>query len=246
MIGAGSRHTIKWREPVVQKRQKNGWDRVARWAGMDKEDGTSQKEKEESMNTGNEATMQEELAAQEFPAGSRTVREAGEEAGPVPAEAVANPALLQEIEQLRGEKDQLLDRLARLQAEFDNARKREMKERADTREYTIGNTIEPFLGVMDNFQLALKAEGTAEQLRAGVELILKQMEEALKGLNVQIVETVGTQFDPRVHEALGSIETSEFPDHQVLEEIRRGYKIKEKLLRPALVRIATNSAQVPA
>ena len=92
--------------------------------------------------------------------------------------------------------------------------------------------------------MALKAESTKEQLRAGVELILKQMEEALRGLNVQAVETVGMQFDPRIHEALGSIETTEFPDHQVLEEIRRGYKIRDKLLRPALVRIAANSAQV--
>jgi molecular chaperone GrpE len=76
-----------------------------------------------------------------------------------------------------------------------------------------------------------------------VELILKQMEEALKGLNVQAVESLGTQFDPRIHEALGSIETTEFPDHQVLEEIRKGYRLREKLLRPALVRIASNSAQ---
>ncbi len=149
-----------------------------------------------------------------------------------------------ELDQVKGERDQLLDRLARLQAEFDNARKREVKERADSRDYTISNTVEPFLGVMDNFQLALKADGTAEQLRGGVELILKQMEDALKGLNVQAVETVGTQFDPRIHEALGSIETKEFPDHQVLEEIRRGYKIREKLLRPALVRIAANPDQV--
>jgi molecular chaperone GrpE len=149
-----------------------------------------------------------------------------------------------ELELLKNEKDQLQDRLARLQAEFDNARKREVKERADTRDYTISNTVEPFLSVMDNFQLALKADGTAEQLRGGVELILKQMEDALKGLNVQAVETVGTQFDPRIHEALGSIETKEFPDHQVLEEIRKGYKIREKLLRPALVRIAANSDQV--
>jgi len=149
-----------------------------------------------------------------------------------------------ELEQVKGERDQLLDRLARLQAEFDNARKRESKERADSRDYTVSNTVEPFLGVMDNFQLALKANGTAEQLRSGVELILKQMEDALKGLNVQAVETVGGQFDPRIHEALGSIETKEFPDHQVLEEIRRGYKIREKLLRPALVRIAANPDQV--
>jgi molecular chaperone GrpE len=149
-----------------------------------------------------------------------------------------------ELEQVKGERDQLLDRLARLQAEFDNARKREVKERADARDYTVTNTVEPFLGVMDNFQLALKADGTAEQLRAGVELILKQMEDALKGLNVQAVETAGTQFDPRIHEALGSIETKEFPDHQVMEEIRRGYTIRGKLLRPALVRIAANADQV--
>jgi molecular chaperone GrpE len=149
-----------------------------------------------------------------------------------------------EIAQLRAEKDQLIDRLARLQAEFDNARKRAEKERADAREYTIGSTVEPFLGVMDNFQLALKAQGSADQLRSGVGLILKQMEEALKGLQVTAVETVGTQFDPRVHEALGSVETVEFPDHQVIEEIRRGYKIRERLLRPAMVKIAVNSAQV--
>ncbi|MBB5059050.1 molecular chaperone GrpE [Granulicella aggregans] len=176
-------------------------------------------------------------------AGKRTVQQAGEESG---SEAVTASSAQIEIDQLRGEKEQLIDRLARLQAEFDNARKREQKERTDAREYTIGSTIEPFLGVMDNFQLALKADGTAEQLRGGVELILKQMEDALKGLQVLPVETVGAQFDPRVHEALGSIETSEFPDHQVLEEIRRGYKIREKLLRPALVRIASNSAQISA
>jgi molecular chaperone GrpE len=155
-----------------------------------------------------------------------------------------------DLEQVQSERDQLSvalvqtqDRLARLQAEFDNARKREIKERQDTRDYAIQSAIEPFLGVMDNFALALKAEGDVAQLRGGVQLILKQMDEALKGLNVQAVETVGTQFDPRVHEALGSIETLEHPDHQVLEEIRRGYKLRDKLLRPALVRIAANSAQ---
>ena len=149
-----------------------------------------------------------------------------------------------ELEQARGERDQLLDRLARLQAEFDNARKREAKERADTRDYAIQGAVEPFLGVMDNFSLALQSEGDVAQLRAGVQLILKQMEEALRGLNVQPIESVGAQFDPRVHEALGSLETAEYPDHQVLEEIRRGYKIREKLLRPALVKIAVNPAQI--
>ncbi len=145
---------------------------------------------------------------------------------------------------LRDERDALKDRLARLQAEFDNARKREVKERQDTRDYAVQSAVEPFLGVMDNFALALKAQGSVEQLRAGVELILKQMEEALRGLNVQPVEAVGAQFDPRVHEALGSEEREDVPDHQIVEEIRRGYKLRDKLLRPALVKIATNAKQV--
>jgi molecular chaperone GrpE len=160
------------------------------------------------------------------------------------------PELNIELDQLRGERDQLAlqltqsqDRLARLQAEFDNTRKREAKERQDLRDYAIQSAVEPFLGVLDNFSLALKSEGDVAQLRTGVQLIVKQMEEALRGLNVQPVETIGAQFDPRIHEALGSIETLEHPDHQVLEEIRRGYKLRDKLLRPALVRIASNSTQ---
>src|SRR5580700_7620970 len=206
-------------------------DRFARWTGMvDNRRGNpmrSNKPMQDEM-TGQE-TLDPEMAGSEVETGREIT-----ETSPTHAE----------LEQVKGERDQLLDRLARLQAEFDNARKREAKERADTRDYAVSNTVEPFLGVMDNFQLALKADGTKEQLRAGVELILRQMEDALKGLNVTAVESVGAQFDPRVHEALGSIETKEFPDHQVMEEIRRGYKIRDKLLRPALVRIAVNPDQV--
>ena len=96
--------------------------------------------------------------------------------------------------------------------------------------------------MLDNFNLALGSGGTAEQLRAGVELIVKQMEEVLRSLNVQPVETVGTQFDPRNHEALESVERHDVPDQQVVDEVRRGYRIKDRLLRPALVRIASNHA----
>jgi molecular chaperone GrpE len=197
-------------------------DRFARWPR------NSHSKKEEPMNT--EQIEQNEInetetAHAEINAGTET----------------SDPAT--ELKQLRGERDQLVDRLARLQAEFDNARKRESKERQDVRDYAIQSAVEPFLGVLDNFSLALKSEGDVAQLRAGVQLIVKQMEEALRGLNVQPVEAIGAQFDPRIHEALGSIETMEHPDHQVLEEIRRGYKLRDKLLRPALVRIATNSAQ---
>jgi molecular chaperone GrpE len=217
------------------------WEKVARWAGIGNNEDAGNSRGGNGMA---EETMVQGIEEKELAEGRE-----GTQTGPQTTDAggegsIEAAALKNELEQMRGERDQLLDRLARLQAEFENTRRREAKERADLRDYAVQNAVEPFLGVMDNFQLALKSDGTLEQLRAGVDLILKQMEEALRGLNVQPVETVGTQFDPRVHEALGSIETTEFPDHQVLEEIRRGYRIREKLLRPALVRIASNQAQV--
>lgn len=158
-----------------------------------------------------------------------------------------------ESEQLRAERDAaiserdaLLDRLARLQAEFDNARKREARERSELRDYSIAHSIEAFLPVLDNFQLALSSTGSAEQLRTGVELIVKQMEEALRSLSIQPVETVGTPFNPHVHEALEMVEREDVPDHQVIEEVRRGYRIKDRLMRPALVRVASNPKQTQA
>ena len=148
-----------------------------------------------------------------------------------------------DYEQLKTERDQLVDRLARLQAEFENARKRSERERQEFRDYAIGNVVEQFLPVIDNFELALKATESTEQLRSGVELIVKQMEEILRQLQVQPVATVGEEFDPRHHEALGTVERDDLPDQHVAEEIRRGYKLRERLLRPALVRVASNPKQ---
>ncbi len=148
-----------------------------------------------------------------------------------------------EIDQLKGERDQLLDRLARMQAEFDNARKRAEREKADFRDHATGSVVEQFLPVLDNFELALKSKGSVEQLRSGVSLIMKQMEEVLEKMQVRAIPAVGEPFDPRVHEALGSVERDDVPDQHVAEEIRRGYKIRERLLRPALVRVAHNAKQ---
>jgi molecular chaperone GrpE len=166
----------------------------------------------------------------------------GEATAELPSTAVAETmaGLHEEYERLRAERDGLVDRLARLQAEFDNARKREQRERADYRAFAVADAVEQFLPVLDNFRLALNSNGTAEQLRTGVELIAKQMDEVLRSLNVTPVETVGHPFDPRVHEALESVERPDLPDHQVIDEVRRGYRIRDRLLRPALVRISVN------
>jgi molecular chaperone GrpE len=159
------------------------------------------------------------------------------------AASAAEPVSREEFDTLKNERDQLLDRLARLQAEFENARKRGERERTEFREYATGSVVEQFLPVLDNFELALKHDSTAEQLRHGVELIVKQMQEILRQLQVNPVPTVGEAFDPRVHEALGSVERNDLPDQHVAEEVRSGYKLRERLLRPALVRVVNNPKQ---
>ena len=149
-----------------------------------------------------------------------------------------------EYDLVKAERDQLVDRMARLQAEFDNARKRAEREKVEFRDIATGNVIDNFLPVLDNFQLALNATGDVEQLRSGVALIVKQMEEVLQRMQVSAIPAVGEPFDPRVHEALGSVERNDIPDQHVAEEIRRGYRLRDRLLRPALVRVAHNTKQV--
>ena len=192
-----------------------------------------------------EVTELEPVPEQADAVGSVPADERWQETGDVGPEAVAQAESVSraEFDQLKAERNQLVDRVARLQAEFDNARKRAEREKVEFREYATGSVIEQFLPVMDNFELALKSTGNADQLRSGVELIVKQMEDVLRQLQVTPVPTVGEEFDPRVHEALGSVEREDLPDQHVAEEIRRGYKLRERLLRPAMVRVVNNPKQ---
>jgi molecular chaperone GrpE len=190
--------------------------------------------------------MSHDRANEEAPGAAPSEDETPESASSAVPDLSAAAVPQEEYDRLKAERDSLLDRVARLQAEFENVRKREARERSEFRDFAVAGAIEQILPVLDNFQLALKSSGSAEQLRTGVELIVKQMEEALRALNVQAVETVGVEFDPRVHEALEMVEKPDVPDNQVIEEVRRGYRIKERLLRPALVRIASNPQQKEA
>src|SRR5271155_2239124 len=146
-----------------------------------------------------------------------------------------------ETEKLKAERDALIDRLARLQAEFDNARKRAGREQQEFREDAAADVIKNFLPMVDSFELALKAGGDAGDFRSGVELIYRQFQDALQKIGVQPIVAVGQLFDPRVHEAIEMVDTTAVPDHHVLEELQRGYKYKEKMLRPAMVRVARNN-----
>jgi molecular chaperone GrpE len=148
-----------------------------------------------------------------------------------------------EVEKLKAERDALLDRLARLQAEFDNARKRAVREQQDFREFAAADVIKNILPIIDSFERALKAGGdsNSSDFRNGIELIYRQFQDALQKMGVQPIVSVGQPFDPRIHEAVEMVDTSELPDHHVLDELQRGYKYKDRLLRPAMVRVARNS-----
>jgi len=147
-----------------------------------------------------------------------------------------------ELEKLRSERDTLLDRLARLQAEFENARKRAAREQQEFRDFATADAIKALLPAIDSFERALQAPpNQPNEFRSGVELIYKQLQDALTRLGVRAIAAKGERFDPHVHEAIEMVESSEVPDHHVIEELQRGYKLKDRLLRPAMVKVAQNS-----
>ena len=146
-----------------------------------------------------------------------------------------------EMEKLRQERDTLLDRLARMQAEFDNARKRAAKEQQDYREYALVETVKTLIPVLDSFERALQTSNEKSEFHIGVELIYKQLQDALAKIGVHPIAAKGKQFDPRYHEAIEMVDTDESEDDQVLDELQRRYKLKDRLLRPAMVRVARNS-----
>jgi molecular chaperone GrpE len=145
-----------------------------------------------------------------------------------------------ELQKIKAERDALIDRLARAQAEFENARRRAGKEQQEYRDYAVSEAVKALLPVFDSLERALQVKSDGAEFRNGVELIHKQLQAALGKLSVQQITAKGEPFDPRYHEAIEMVETSDAPDHQVIEELQRGYKFKDRLLRPAMVKVAKN------
>jgi molecular chaperone GrpE len=170
----------------------------------------------------------------ELPAG------VGDEDERVTAVSGESSASESELQKLKAERDSLLDRLARAQAEFENARRRASKEQQEFRDYAVADAIKSLLPVVDSLERALQVKSDAAELRGGVELIYKQLQAALAKLLVHPIASKGEAFDPRYHEAIEMVETREAPDHQVIEELQRGYTFKDRLLRPAMVKVASN------
>jgi molecular chaperone GrpE len=180
----------------------------------------------------------------ELPPADGDERPSGTEASGSPTSTTGEKSGIEaELQKLRAERDSLLDRLARAQAEFENARRRAAKEQQDFRDFATADAIRSLLPVIDSFERALQAKSDPGDFRGGVELIYKQLQDALAKLGVRAIPAKGEPFNPHYHEAIEMVETSDVADHEVLEELQRGYKFKDRLLRPAMVKVARNTGK---
>jgi len=151
-------------------------------------------------------------------------------------------AKVSEAEKLKAENALLLDRLARLQAEFENFRKRSQREQVEFREYALSDALKQLLPILDSLDRALKTEGmSVADFHSGIELIDRQFHDVLTRLGVEPIAAQGQPFDPSLHQAIQMVETSEVPDNHVLDELQRGYRLRDRVLRAAMVRVAQNT-----
>jgi len=149
-----------------------------------------------------------------------------------------DPPDIPEIATLRQEIADLRDRSLRTLADFDNFRKRTERERQEIRRYALLEPLREFLPIADNLERALSAGGSAEDLKRGVELILRQMQELLRRFGVREVPADGEAFNPMVHEAVARVESDQVTAPTVTETLSRGYMLHDRLLRPAMVKVA--------
>ncbi|BAC13925.1 nucleotide exchange factor GrpE [Oceanobacillus iheyensis] len=150
-------------------------------------------------------------------------------------EAVEND----EIAKLQQEKDETYNRLVRLQAEFDNYKRRTLKEREADRKYKSQDLITELLPAIDNFERALQVEVTEENksIIDGIMMVYRQLQEALTSQGVEPIKTEGEVFDPNLHHAVMQIEDENMDSNTVVEELQKGYQLKDRVIRPAMVKV---------
>ena len=176
------------------------------------------------------------------------------EATPGTAEAVLpvspttlTPEQLEELKARAAQADDFWDRLLRATADFENFKKRAVRERQDAAKYANEALIQKLIPVLDNFEMAQAAtqSGPANgspSLQAGIAMIHQQFKSALADAGVEEVDAAGKPFDPNLHEAVSQQETAGAPEGQVVQQLRKGYKLRDRLLRPATVIVAKRPA----
>lgn len=158
----------------------------------------------------------------------------GQDSGPA-----GNDRGLDETGKHTAQAEEYLQLLQRVQADFDNFRKRTAQERADWSKYCSMRLATSLLPILDNFERALKAGGDdLDSFREGIELIYRQLKDVLEKDGIKIMETVGKEFDPNFHDAVMQGPSEEYPDNTVMEEFQKGYILVDRVLRPAMVKVA--------
>ena len=189
--------------------------------------------------------MQQEI--DEAEAAQEDAAEGSEEEAPEEA-ASEGAAMQEEIEALKGQVEKLTgalqekkDRLLRLQADFDNFRRRSAKEREEISAVVTQNFCKDMLPLLDNFERAMAAETKdVEAFQKGVEMIFTQFQEVLKKNGLEQIEAVGQKFDPNFHQAVMRVEDPEKEDDTVAQELQKGYMVKGRVIRPSMVQVVSN------
>ena len=143
-----------------------------------------------------------------------------------------------DVSRLEVEANRLRERLMRTLADFDNYRKRTEREKQTLRRFANFDVFKDFLGALDNLERAMESAGSAEDLKQGLKMIVRQHEEILRRHEVERIEAVGKPFDPTVHEAVGREERPDLAVPTVTQEMQKGYLLHDRLLRPAMVFVA--------
>lgn len=147
-----------------------------------------------------------------------------------------------EDNELQRKYDELNSQYIRLAADFDNYRKRQAQERESLLKYGAENTLKKIIEVLDNFERGAKANETVEdceKVKESFNLVHKQLLEVLSKAGLETIEAEGKEFDPNFHEAVMQTPTSEYPEHTIINELQKGYKLEDRVLRPSLVNVAT-------
>nr|WP_205317601.1 nucleotide exchange factor GrpE [Oceanobacillus zhaokaii] len=148
-------------------------------------------------------------------------------------------AAFKKLDALQKEKDEVYSRLLRLQAEFDNFKKRSQKEKEADRKYKSQDVVVDLLPALDNFERALQVEATPEtsNLIEGISMVYRQFLDALKSQGVEPIDAEGNEFDPNLHHAVMQIEDESIASNTVVEELQKGYMLKDRVIRPAMVKV---------
>jgi len=152
------------------------------------------------------------------------------------------PEALADLKTKADKADENWDKFVRLTADFDNYKKRAARERSEAVKYANESLLEKLLPIADNFEAALTAannsSGNVDSLKVGVNMINSQLKNFLSENGVEEIDAAGKPFDPNLHEAVSQQESSQVPEGNVLQQMRKGYKFRDRLLRPAMVVVA--------